>query len=779
MECRRGVRLVVCALWMCLAGIVHSANLEGPNSEIDYQHIRPLLDRRCVVCHACYDAPCQLKLTSMEGLKRGATKRRVYDGRRLIEADPTRLGLDAQTEEQWRDKEFFPVIQTSSDSLSLVRAMLDLKQAAQPSPQALLSEAYDFSGGRAAVCPAPQEFSEFAQAHPEAGMPYGLPALKPQVAKQLKQWLDQGAPGSDVQPMSKLERQQIAQWEQFLNQKSLRAQLMSRYLFEHLYPAHLYFSDERLQPIGSGKKLKSPNRYFQMVRSATPPGQPIDVIATRRPFDDPGVSHVYYRLRPVTESVVEKTHMPYALFDARMARWTNWFIKDQSPLPQLPGYQPEVAANPFMTFQDLPVKARYQFLLEEAQYTVMAFIKGPVCRGQVALSVINDHFWVFFADPEKMSDESNTRFLSENFQNLQLPASDESTVSPLRWLKYVEREYAFLRSKSRFIQKAVADRVPVNLDLLWNGRNGVPDAENANPNAALTVFRHDDTATVVKGLWGHQPQTAWLISYDLLERIHYLLVAGFDVFGNVGHQLSSRIYMDFLRMESELQFLTLLPKREREQVRKHWYRGSVETVKKFLFKYGANFDVDSEVRYDTDQPLDELYRKLRAHFDGLPSENLGLGDQPDSIRTVLSQIDRLQGVNTKLLPEVSVIQVRMKQGPDRYFTLLHHTAWTNISYLFKDQDRRLPNEDSVSVLTGVVSAFPNAFFSLGENDLLDFLVQIAALKSENDYLKLKARYGVRRTDRRFWHFADQLHDHHFKHQPLTAGLLDFSRLENR
>ncbi len=29
----------------------------------------------------------------------------------------------------------------------------------------------------------------------------------------------------------------------------------------------------------------------------------------------------------------------------------------------------------------------------------MNFIKGPVCRGQMAVDVIEDHFWVFFLDP--------------------------------------------------------------------------------------------------------------------------------------------------------------------------------------------------------------------------------------------------------------------------------------------------------------------------------------------------------------------------------------------
>ena len=40
------------------------------------QHIKPIFDSRCVVCHGCYDAPCQLKLTSWDGVARGTSKAR-------------------------------------------------------------------------------------------------------------------------------------------------------------------------------------------------------------------------------------------------------------------------------------------------------------------------------------------------------------------------------------------------------------------------------------------------------------------------------------------------------------------------------------------------------------------------------------------------------------------------------------------------------------------------------------------------------------------------------
>ena len=51
----------------------------------------------------------------------------------------------------------------------------------------------------------------------------------------------------------------------------------------------------------------------------------IDLISTRRPYDDPGVARVYYRLRLDPSSLLAKTYMPYALSEERFALWHEWF----------------------------------------------------------------------------------------------------------------------------------------------------------------------------------------------------------------------------------------------------------------------------------------------------------------------------------------------------------------------------------------------------------------------------------------------------------------------
>ena len=108
---------------------------------VSFRHdVQPILNQRCVVCHACYDGPCQLKLTSWEGLARGASQEDVY-ATRLSETQPTRLGIDAQTPSEWRKLGFFPVLNeyvpTPAAALqaSLLARAIELKRRPPPACQ--------------------------------------------------------------------------------------------------------------------------------------------------------------------------------------------------------------------------------------------------------------------------------------------------------------------------------------------------------------------------------------------------------------------------------------------------------------------------------------------------------------------------------------------------------------------------------------------------------------------------------------------------------------------
>lgn len=291
-------------------GPVNTSRYDNPRpmdgADSHWEDVKSVLDSRCVACHACYDAPCQLKLGSYEGLTRGASPAKVYDAVRLFPADLTRLFVDADSNNEWRDKGFHSVLNERGSSIganldgSLLYRLLALKQdQTWPQAGALPADRFDFSTDRVQECVATDDFGAFKKDHPEWGMPYGLPPITERDHGTLIRWLSKGALAAKSAPPSDEVMAEVALWENLLNGRSAKGQLIGRFIYEHWYLAHLYFSDQPSSP------------YFELVRSKTPPGQPIDIIATRLPYSDPGVYKVYYRFRPVHETLVAKN--AYAL----------------------------------------------------------------------------------------------------------------------------------------------------------------------------------------------------------------------------------------------------------------------------------------------------------------------------------------------------------------------------------------------------------------------------------------------------------------------------------
>jgi hypothetical protein len=729
-----------------------------PASVESWRKAKQVLDRRCVLCHACSDAPCQLNLASFEGIARGTNKTPVYDGGRLRAADPTRLFFDAHGPAEWRRRGFSPVLNERAsapgadlDASVLFRA-LRLKQVAGAKAPPVKTAA-----DAPQSCPAIEEFDRFAAASPP-GMPYGLPPLSAGEQGAIGGWLEAGAPHADPPGPSPAALAQAARWEAFLNADDLKARLMSRYLFEHLFFAHLYFGETGAQS------------FFRMVRSSTPPGQPLELIATRRPYDDPGVARVYYRLRPVEETLVIKTHIPYRLDDARMEKFRRWFIDNRAVVTALPSYDPETASNPFATFHEIPVRSRYRFMLEEAHFTISGFIKGTVCRGQIALSVINDRFWVFFINPDLPTVERDAEFLAGQADYLRLPAESGSNAFPLDWLAYGRNQMKFLQAKADYAAKTlrILD-TPPTLDLLWDG-------DGVNPSAGLTLFRHFDQGSVVQGLVGAPPKTAWIIGYPLLERIHYLLVAGFDIYGNVGHQLNTRIYMDFLRMEGEGNFIALLPKASRQSVRDYWYRGAESRAKEYIDGAATQFPLETGIAFKTSAPARELMLMVRARLQPALGHKAPLvrDRAGPAVQTAIARLGDLEGRRVSYLPQLAWLIVD-ESGRQRTFTILHDNAHSNISSLLDEEKRRLPDEDTLTVLEGLVGAYPNAFYRVTAGELPGFVEGVEGLGNAADYARLASRFGVAASDADFWKTSDRLIDAFAAQSPVDAALPDYGR----
>ena len=286
---------------------------------VDYLNdVKPILDRRCVVCHSCYNSPCQLKLSSFEGLDRGASKDKVYLAERLSAQDPSRLFMDANNTKEWREKGFSSVSESDSEDGTNNSLMLLLLEHKMQNPK---SEGNYFSESDDVTCAKDRdELASFLGKNPQSGMPFGFPPLSESEFETIKTWLAQGATSPSKAQMetitsaSKVAKKQIDAFEEFLNKQDAKHIMSSRYIYEHLFLAHVAFEG-------------ADGEFFELVRSKTPTPQAIDIIATIRPYDDPEVDKFYYRFRKIHSTIVYKTHMVYDMSHKKLQRYKELFIE--------------------------------------------------------------------------------------------------------------------------------------------------------------------------------------------------------------------------------------------------------------------------------------------------------------------------------------------------------------------------------------------------------------------------------------------------------------------
>ena len=763
----------------CFAPIPKPIKINTSAKKVDYlRDVKPILDKRCVTCHSCYNSPCQAKFSSYEGIDRGASKLLVYDALRLKAAKPTRLFIDAKNTEEWRKKGFFSITSTldtnASYNSSIMMYMLHDKKEHPKVIGSYKPEADKL------VCPRNrQEMGDYLDDKPNHGMPYGFTQLKDKEYTILTNWIAQGAKGPDKKSLKRLKTpsdkaaKEIKKWETFFNKQDPKHSVTARYLYEHLFLAHLHFKD-------TGRE------FYKLVRSKTPFPQKIEIIPTVRPFDDPKVDKFYYRLEKIYSTIVHKTHMVFELDDKKMDRIKKLFIQTKwIGKPHYIDYETKTSANPFVAFAQIPVKSRYQFLLNNSHYIVMTFIRGPVCRGQMALNVIHDHFWVMFQDPKYDVSVTNPNFLLLQADNLSMPI-ETSTQSLLETFsdKYRDRYRRYFIAK----QKLYRQMYPKGqgLEAIWKG-------DRAQDAPLLTIYRHFDSASVQKGVVGELPRTMWVIDYPQFERIYYALVAGYNVFGNISHQTNIRRYMDFLRLEGEINFISYMPNKIRVPMLKSWY------INSSMIKDGADvrlYHRDTSIVYKTKHPKTEfieavvrhhILKSTNIHFDKINYYKEGV-KPPKMPKKFNSKNDLINGLKSLTAPgtefvkhltdnNINTIMLRIKipNREDNVGTIVINRWHDNVDSMFNEKGTLNSSLDTLDFIDKQIGSYPNMFAVVDYKDLPDFFDLIKNFDGSERYIKKAKKYFIQRGDSNFWQTYDWFQKYFNKKEPIKSGLYDLNR----
>ena len=107
--------------------------------------------------------------------------------------------------------------------------------------------------------------------------------------------------------------------------------------------------------------------------------------------------------------------------------------------------------------------------------------------------------------------------------------------------------------------------------------------------------------------------------------------------------------------------------------------------------------------YTSAEPKQELFNALRQHLGQAAASHHQLDGRSATEQTLAALNIPPQAL--KWLPQTTLLLV-----PDEgLFTLVHVSAYSNLSSLFGEERRRRPLEDQLIITRGVVGAYPNSF----------------------------------------------------------------------
>ena len=685
-------------------------------------------------------------------MNRGANKKSVYDFPELKADQPTRLGIDEVTNEGWRKRNFWSVTHRR-DKKSILDMVL-----AQPDPG--IYKGHEFKPDEGRVCTSLDDDHRFFRKDPHGHMPYGFPELTMMEHKAITKWLDNGAFGVAPENEQLLRMSfhkdgpaTLKMWEKYLNEPSFKSRLRSRYIYEHLFLAMLSFDN-------------LPGEHYRLVRARNESEEPVE-IPTVRPFDSAG-DKFYYRFKKNIRTVMDKTNLPYHLNAKRLARWKQIFDAREllSGKDEFPIYG-DKASNAFFSFKRIHPRARYEFLLDNAYYHIMTFIKGPVCRGQTALNVINDHFWVVFRDPsDKTLDD---RGLQEVFaKHMYPPASANDKIESFD--KFKEGFWESLKAKYTSYKK---NNLSMNPESIWDG-----DSDH-NKSALLTIYRHNDSAQVLQGAWGGVPKTVWILDYHVLEDIYYNLVAGYNVYGPYLHQINTRLYMEISRISSEDLFLTMIKEKSRQDLRSSWnveipsdkkssiikvselIAGSTDYKMTFKYPFLGN-EIKTEDTQETVKGVMDLIFEKRLNPKHYMTYDVLNRSQKNEFA------DR-QGPFVKFFPDSTLIMAKGK-----IYTIIRNRFHYNVAMMFFESNRTNPENDKLDFVEGVATSYPNLYM-ISDKSIEEVGAEIAKVKTRKDFKNIVSAYGVSRHDTEFWTRNETFNKEAVRILGRDGGRFDLSR----
>jgi hypothetical protein len=219
-------------------------------------------------------------------------------------------------------------------------------------------------------------------------------------------------------------------------------------------------------------------------------------------------------------------------------------------------------------------------------------------------------------------------------------------------------------------------------------------------------------------------------------------------------------------------------------------------MKKFMGELKLNTH-ESLISYKTDDTKKEFFVDVSRHLQleefnkddylnrcmdfPVQCKESGWKDKASKEAKALVELSDIKGLRTAVFPNVTFLRIKIDGSVenDQVFTIVRNKAYLNVQSLTSSESSRIREEDTIDIVPGFVGAYPNLFLEIERNELTRFVNQYKKITSFKEYDALVLKYGVRRTNPKFWESSDWFYKKHLYDNKAFAGLFDLNRYKNR
>jgi hypothetical protein len=147
-----------------------------------------------------------------------------------------------------------------------------------------------------------------------------------------------------------------------------------------------------------------------------------------------------------------------------------------------------------------------------------------------------------------------------------------------------------------------------------------------------------------------------------------------------------------------------------------------------------------------------------------------------SLRSLTSTAASVDGMRfVDFMPDNAFLRVSSGGTEQFAYSLIRNKAHTNVAFMFNEEKRREPTQDTLTIYRGLIGSYPNFMFEVSLDQIEDFASELHAVVSRDHFEQLAAHYGLMRSNPQLWSNFEWFIDYMRTTRPIEAGVYDLNR----